>query len=222
MRWSVAGSTVYHFDDRTWTGIGSHCLGSDDLGDGPSQVRRSVNLSVASYPGVALLFPLRSERQSVASPTDKIEVVIATALLGSSDDSSKDQELDINHMYFDVVGGAKKWCVYRLGSQASTLYKDQNSVNSANLVSDHVSKKRIKILEKEVSQMRENQERVLQECVEAKVQQRVEEEVSRLRQQSNDRFKSMEEQGSHMMSDMALSSRSFSNPTLPNRVSSNA
>ncbi|KAM3200279.1 hypothetical protein P3L10_032641 [Capsicum annuum] len=89
-------------------------------------------------------------------------------------------------------------------------------------VSDHVVKERIKILEKEVSYMRENQERVLQERVELEVQQRVEQEVSRLTQQSDDRFKSMEEQWSRMMSDMTLSSRSFSNPTLPNRDSSNA
>ncbi|KAF3677224.1 putative L-aspartate oxidase, chloroplastic-like [Capsicum annuum] len=107
-----------------------------------------------------------------------MEAVIATALLGSSDDSSEDQELDINRMYIDVVGGAKKWCVYGLGSQASTLYKDQNSVNSTNLMFDHVAEERIKILEKEVSQMRENQERVLQERVEAEVQQRVEQEFS--------------------------------------------
>ncbi|PHU26486.1 hypothetical protein BC332_04818 [Capsicum chinense] len=148
-----------------------------------------------------------------------MEAVIATALLGSSDDSSEDQELDINRMYFDVVGGAKKQYVYGLGSQASTLHKDQNSVNLANLVSDHVTEERIKILEKEVSQTRENQERVLQERVEAEVQQRVEQEVSRLRQQSDDRFKSMEEQWSRVMNDMALSSRLFSNSTLPNRAS---
>ncbi|PHT37650.1 hypothetical protein CQW23_21223 [Capsicum baccatum] len=70
---------------------------------------------------------------------DKMEVVIATALLGSSDDSSEDQKLDINSMYFDVEGGSKRRCVYGLGSEASTLYKDQNSVKSANLVSDHVA-----------------------------------------------------------------------------------
>ncbi|PHT36393.1 hypothetical protein CQW23_24093 [Capsicum baccatum] len=150
-----------------------------------------------------------------------MEAVIATAL-GSSDDSSEDQELDINSMYFDVVGGTKRRCVYGLGSQASTLYKDQNSVKLANLVSDHIVEECIKILKKEVSQMRENQERVLQERVEAEVQHRVEQEVSRLRQQSDDRFKSMEEQWSRMMSDMALSSCSFSNPTLPNRDSVNA
>ncbi|KAM3288172.1 hypothetical protein P3S67_021602 [Capsicum chacoense] len=79
-----------------------------------------------------------------------MEAVIATAM-GSSDDSSEDQELDINSMYFDVMGGTKIWCVYGLGSQASTLYKDQNSVKSANLVSDHIAEEHIKILEKEVS-----------------------------------------------------------------------
>ncbi|PHU18067.1 hypothetical protein BC332_13762 [Capsicum chinense] len=87
---------------------------------------------------------------------------------------------------------------------------------------DHVAEERIKILEKKVSYMRENQERVLQERVELEVQQRVEQEVFRLRQQSDDLFKSMEEQWSRMMSDMTLFSRSFSNPTLPNRDSSNA
>ncbi|PHU10894.1 hypothetical protein BC332_17824 [Capsicum chinense] len=89
-------------------------------------------------------------------------------------------------------------------------------------MSDHVAEERIKILEKKVSYMRENQERVLQERVELEVQQRVEQEVSCLRQQSNDRFKSMKEQWSRMMSDMTLSSLLFSNPTLPSRDSSNA
>ncbi|KAF3658314.1 hypothetical protein FXO38_13279 [Capsicum annuum] len=89
-------------------------------------------------------------------------------------------------------------------------------------VFDHVAEERIKILEKKVSYMRENQERVFQERVELEVQQRVEQEVFRLRQQTDDRFKSMEEQWSRMMSDMPLFSRSFSNPTLPNRDSSNA
>ncbi|PHU03323.1 hypothetical protein BC332_28574 [Capsicum chinense] len=150
-----------------------------------------------------------------------MEVVIATALSGSTDDSLEDQELDINRMYFDIMGGAKKQCVYRLRSQASTLYKDM-ACNLPAVVSDHVAEKRIKILEKEVLYIRENQERVLQECVELEVQQRVEQEVFRLRQQSDDQFKSMEEQWSRMMSDMVLSSRSFSNPTLPNRDSFNA
>ncbi|KAF3663335.1 hypothetical protein FXO37_12037 [Capsicum annuum] len=90
------------------------------------------------------------------------------------------------------------------------------------VVFDHVAEERIKILEKKVSYMRENQERVFQERVELEVQQRVEQEVFRLRQQTDDRFKSMEEQWSRMMSDMPLFSRSFSNPTLPNRDSSNA
>ncbi|KAM3309218.1 hypothetical protein P3S67_010962 [Capsicum chacoense] len=147
-----------------------------------------------------------------------MEAVIATALLGSSDDSSEDQELNINRMYFDIGGGEKNRCVYGLGSQASTLYKDQNSINSTSLVSNYVAEERIKILEKEVSQMRENQERVIQECVEAEVQQRIELDVSCLRQQSDDQFKSMEEEWSRMMSDMALSSHSFTNPTYPNRL----
>ncbi|KAM3285458.1 hypothetical protein P3S67_024257 [Capsicum chacoense] len=149
-----------------------------------------------------------------------MEVSIATALSGSTDDSSEDQELDINRMYFNVVDGAKKKCAYGLGFQASTLYKDVTC--NFSVVSDHVAEERIKILEKEVSYMRENQERVLQERVELEVQQRVEQEVSYLRQQSDDRFKSMEEQWSRMMSHMTLSSHSFSNPTLRNRDSSNA
>ncbi|KAF3684053.1 hypothetical protein T459_31183 [Capsicum annuum] len=148
---------------------------------------------------------------------DKMEAVIATAR--SSDDSPEDQELDINRIYFDVPVGAKKRRVYGLGSQASTSNKDMTC--NFPVVSDHVAKERIKILEKEMLYMRENQERVLQERVELEVQQRVEQEISRLRQQSDDQFKSMEEQWSRMMSDMALSSRSFCNPALPNRGSSN-
>ncbi|KAM3355877.1 hypothetical protein P3S68_022591 [Capsicum galapagoense] len=77
-----------------------------------------------------------------------MEAVIATALLGSLNDSLEDQELDINRMYFDVVGGEKNQCVYGLGSQDSTLYKDQNSINSTNLVPDHVAEECTKYLRK--------------------------------------------------------------------------
>ncbi|PHU10699.1 Cytokinin riboside 5'-monophosphate phosphoribohydrolase LOG3 [Capsicum chinense] len=83
---------------------------------------------------------------------NKMEVVIATALSGLTDDSSEDQKLNKNRMYFDIMGGAKK-----------------NDV-----LSDHIAEERIKILEKEVSYMRENQERVLKERVELEVLQRVE------------------------------------------------
>jgi len=144
-----------------------------------------------------------------------MEVVLAAAISSSSDDSQEVQELDINSLYFDVVGGEKKRRVYGLGSQGLALYQDQNSVTSRNLhaVSDDVAEERIKLLEEEVLHMRENQGRILQERLEAEVQQRVEHEVSRLRQQSDDRFKSMEERWSRMMSEMALSSRSSSNPS---------
>lgn len=49
----------------------------------------------------------------------------------------------------------------------------QNSVTLRNLpvVSDDVAEERIKVLEEEVLHMRENQERILQERVEAEVQQ---------------------------------------------------
>ncbi|KAH0713346.1 hypothetical protein KY285_008864 [Solanum tuberosum] len=109
---------------------------------------------------------------------------------------------------------AKSKCI-SVGSQGLALYQDQNSVTSRNLyaVSDDVAEERIKLLEEEVLHMRENQERILQERLEAEVQQRVEHEVSPLRQQSDDRFKSMEERWSRMMSEMALSSRSSSNPS---------
>ncbi|PHU03179.1 Transcription factor HBP-1b(c38) [Capsicum chinense] len=49
LRWSVAGSTVHYFDRRRWTRIVTHYLSSDGLGDGPSQVGRSVNLSITPY-----------------------------------------------------------------------------------------------------------------------------------------------------------------------------
>ncbi|XP_049356306.1 uncharacterized protein LOC125820922 [Solanum verrucosum] len=101
-----------------------------------------------------------------------MEVVLAAAISSSSDDSQEVQELDINRLYFDVVGGEKKRRVYDLGSQGLALYQDQNSVTSRNLhaVSDDVAEERIKLLEKEVLHMRENQERILQERLEADVQ----------------------------------------------------
>ncbi|PHT34004.1 Pentatricopeptide repeat-containing protein [Capsicum baccatum] len=77
-------------------------------------------------------------------------------------DSSEDQELDINRIYFDVAVGAKKECVYGLDSQASTLYKDLTC--NFPVVSEHVAEERIKILEKEVSFMRENQESSSRAC----------------------------------------------------------
>ncbi|KAG5579254.1 hypothetical protein H5410_049881, partial [Solanum commersonii] len=137
---------------------------------------------------------------------DKMEVVLAAAISSSSDDSQEVQEHDINSLYFDVVGGGKNRLVYCLGSQGLALYQDQNSVTSHNLpaVFDDVAEERIKLLEEEVLHVRENQERILQERLEAKVQQRVEHAVSRLRQQSDDRFKSMEERWSRMMSEMVL------------------
>ncbi|KAF3619379.1 putative multidrug and toxin extrusion protein 2-like [Capsicum annuum] len=61
---------------------------------------------------------------------------------GSTDNSSKDQELDINRKYFDIVGGAKKR-VYGLGSEALTLHKDMTC--NLPIASDHVAEKRIKI-----------------------------------------------------------------------------
>ncbi|PHT34613.1 Transcription factor HBP-1b(c38) [Capsicum baccatum] len=48
-RQSIAGLTVHYFDHRRWTRIVTHYLSSDGLGDGPSQVRRSVNLSITPY-----------------------------------------------------------------------------------------------------------------------------------------------------------------------------
>ncbi|KAH0681570.1 hypothetical protein KY284_022655 [Solanum tuberosum] len=90
---------------------------------------------------------------------DKMEVVLATAISSSSDYSQEVQELDINRLYFDVVGGEKNRRVYSLGSQGLALYQDQNSVTSRNLhaVSDDVAEERIKLLEEEVLHMREYQ-----------------------------------------------------------------
>ncbi|XP_060202620.1 uncharacterized protein LOC132631039 [Lycium barbarum] len=149
------------------------------------------------------------------SINDEMEARVAAAI-SSSDDSQEVQELDVNSIYLDVVGGEKKRRVYGLGSQALTMYKDYNSATSCNIVTDRAAdQERIKLLEEEMLRMKENQERILQERVEAEVQQRVEKEVS-------DRFKSMEDRWSHMMSVMGLSSRSSGSPTLPNRDSPNA
>ncbi|XP_060182338.1 uncharacterized protein LOC132612001 [Lycium barbarum] len=149
------------------------------------------------------------------SINDEMEARVATAI-SSSDDSQEVQELDVNSIYLDVVGGEKKRRVYGLGSQALTMYKHYNSATSCNIVTDRAAdQERIKLLEEEMLRMKENQERILQERVEAEVQQRVEKEVS-------DRFKSMEDRWSHMMSVLGLSSRSSGSPTLPNRDSPNA
>nr|XP_033515360.1 uncharacterized protein LOC117279848 [Nicotiana tomentosiformis] len=72
-------------------------------------------------------------------------------------------EVDVNRLYFEVVGGEKKRRVYGLGSQALTLYPDSNSATSRTLhdVPDHVAEERIKVPEEEVLRMRETQERIL-------------------------------------------------------------
>ncbi|XP_059285030.1 uncharacterized protein LOC132038372 [Lycium ferocissimum] len=139
-----------------------------------------------------------------------MEAVVAAAISSSSDGSQEVLELDVNRLYLDVVGGEKKRRVYGLESQGLTMYEDQNSTTSRNLsaVTDRIAQERIKLLEEEMLRMRENQERILQERVEAEAQQRVAREVLLLRQQSDDRFKSMEERWTRMMSEMALSSRS--------------
>ncbi|XP_055814496.1 uncharacterized protein LOC129884179 [Solanum dulcamara] len=100
---------------------------------------------------------------------DKMEVVIVAAISIPSDDSQEVQELDINRLYFDVVGGEKKSIVCMIGLSKFDI---QNSVTSRNLsaVSDDIAEERIKVLEEEVLHMRENQERILQE-LEAEVQQ---------------------------------------------------
>ncbi|OIT31497.1 hypothetical protein A4A49_64125, partial [Nicotiana attenuata] len=69
---------------------------------------------------------------------EKMEVAMAAANSNSSDDS---QEVDVNRLYFEVVGGEKKRRVYGLGSQALTLYLDSNSATTRTLyaVPDHVA-----------------------------------------------------------------------------------
>ncbi|KAK4356637.1 hypothetical protein RND71_025608 [Anisodus tanguticus] len=45
----------------------------------------------------------------VAAPKkDKIEAMVAAAISCSSDDSQEVQELDVNRLYLDGVGGEKK------------------------------------------------------------------------------------------------------------------
>ncbi|OIT01553.1 hypothetical protein A4A49_55096 [Nicotiana attenuata] len=69
---------------------------------------------------------------------EKIEVAIAATNSNSSDDS---QEVDVIRLYFEVMGGDKKWRVYGLGSQALTSYPDSNSATSRTLhaVPDHAA-----------------------------------------------------------------------------------
>nr|XP_009606517.1 cancer-related regulator of actin dynamics homolog [Nicotiana tomentosiformis]XP_009606518.1 cancer-related regulator of actin dynamics homolog [Nicotiana tomentosiformis]XP_009606519.1 cancer-related regulator of actin dynamics homolog [Nicotiana tomentosiformis] len=134
-----------------------------------------------------------------------MEIVVADANSNLSDDT---EEVDVNSLYFEVVGGEKKRRVYGLGSQS--LYPDSNSTTSRTFhpIPD-AAEERIKVLVVEVLRMRETQERILQQRleeemqqhieqevqqrVEQEVQQRVEQEVALLRQQSDDRFRSIEE-----------------------------
>ncbi|MCD9645368.1 hypothetical protein HAX54_034224 [Datura stramonium] len=130
---------------------------------------------------------------------DKMEAIVAATILNSSDDSQELQEHEINRLYL-------------------MLWVERKN----DVLTDHAAEERIKLLEEEVLHMTENQERILEERVEAEVQQRLEQEFSRLSQQSDDQFKSMEERWSRMMSDIVLSSHSSSGPTLLNRDTPNA
>ncbi|KAF2309750.1 hypothetical protein GH714_004929 [Hevea brasiliensis] len=107
-------------------------------------------------------------------------VVAATAdaTLNSQDDDSQEISVNVNRLYLAIVGGEKKQRVYGLGSHASTLYLDSFSNSAAShrpaTMTDHVADQCIRVLKEEIVCMRENQERILQ--------QRIEEEVSCLRQ----------------------------------------
>ncbi|KAF2302996.1 hypothetical protein GH714_012460 [Hevea brasiliensis] len=102
--------------------------------------------------------------------------------------------INVNHLYLDIVDGEKKRRVYGLGSYASTLYPDSFSSFATSrrtaIMTDHVADERIRVLEEEIMHMRENQERILQQSVE---------EVSCLRQQSEEQFRSMQEEMRRMM-----------------------
>ncbi|KAF2320904.1 hypothetical protein GH714_031741 [Hevea brasiliensis] len=95
---------------------------------------------------------------------DQMETMVAAvttdATSNSQDDDSQEISINVNCLYFDIVGGGKKRCVYGLGSHASTLYLDSFS-SSATLhriamVTDHVADKCIRVLEEEIVLMREN------------------------------------------------------------------
>ncbi|PHU20116.1 actin [Capsicum chinense] len=162
-----------------------------------------------------------SDTPSLVSGSTDTPGSIDIPIGSSSSSSTTRQHINCRGKATEMGCEPNSWEIFKkLHQKKDDSFVDAKS-KSINVMFDHVAEERIKIFEKEVSFMKENQERVLQKRVELEVQQRVEQEVSRLRQQSDDQFKSMEEKWSHMMSDMALSSRSFSNPTLPNRDSSN-
>ncbi|KAJ9168598.1 hypothetical protein P3X46_020098 [Hevea brasiliensis] len=126
--------------------------------------------------------------------------ITTDAISNSQDDDSQEISINVNHLYLDIVGGEKKQRVYGLGSHASTLYLNSfsSSANSLriSMVIDHVADDRIRVLEEKIMRMRKNQERILQ--------QRVEEEVSRFKQQSEEQFRSMQEKMRRIMRQMAL------------------
>ncbi|KAJ9183112.1 hypothetical protein P3X46_007019 [Hevea brasiliensis] len=116
-------------------------------------------------------------------------VVAATtdATSNSQDDDSQEISINVNRLCLDIVGGEKKQRVYGLGSHASTLYPDSFSSSATSrrtaTVIDNVTNERIRVLEEEIVRKKENQERILKQCIE--------DEVSRLRQQSEEQFRSM-------------------------------
>ncbi|KAF2320896.1 hypothetical protein GH714_031694 [Hevea brasiliensis] len=108
--------------------------------------------------------PSSSAVGSIMYAMDQMETMVAAvttdATSNSQDDDSQEISINVNCLYFDIVGGGKKRCVYGLGSHASTLYLDSFS-SSATLhriamVTDHVADKCIRVLEEEIVLMREN------------------------------------------------------------------
>ncbi|KAF2286281.1 hypothetical protein GH714_013130 [Hevea brasiliensis] len=122
---------------------------------------------------------------------DQMEAMVVAATTdatsNSQDDDSQEISINVNRLCLDIVGGEKKQRVYGLGSHASTLYLDSFSSSATSrrtaTVIDNVTDERIRVLEEEIVRKKENQERILKQCIE--------DEVSRLRQQSEEQFRSM-------------------------------
>ncbi|KAJ9177268.1 hypothetical protein P3X46_012504 [Hevea brasiliensis] len=126
----------------------------------------------------------------------------ADATSKSQDDDSQEILANVNRLYLAIVGGEKKRRVYSLGSHVSTLYPDSFSSSATSCrtvaVTNHVADDRIRVLEEEIMRMREDQERI--------IQQRVEEEILHLKQQSDEQFHSLQEEMKSMTRQMVSSS----------------
>ncbi|KAF2308060.1 hypothetical protein GH714_034856 [Hevea brasiliensis] len=164
----------------------------------PSTPYASIGSAPGSYPSNRIMIRVVGGKFIPNGHTISTHI---TSIFRERQDATGYTWKDVSSSTHDFCG-KKKRRVHGLGSHASTLHPDSFSSSATSrrtaTVIDHVADERIRVLKEEIMRTRDNQERILQQCVE--------EEVSRLRQQSEEQFHSMQEKMRRMIRQMASSS----------------